>query len=170
MPVRPLLILSLSLALAACGGAPADPASSAESADPKAATLAAAEEAAEDIDVLSFEIGDCLLDHEETMGGTEVSGSREVDCALPHRFEVYHLFDLPAGDYPSSEAMDAAVEAGCTGAFRPYVGIGYDESKYYFQTLTPTAEGWRDGDREVVCMLTLEDGSPIKGSLRGAGV
>jgi hypothetical protein len=170
MPVRSLLILSISLALAACSGAPSDPAASAEPADPKVDTLAAAEDAAEDIDVLDFEVGDCLLEHEETVGGTQVSGSREVDCALPHRFEVFHLFDLPAGDYPSSDVMDAAVQAGCTAAFQGYVGISYDESKYYFQTLTPTADGWSQGDREVVCMLTMEDGSTITGSLRGAGV
>lgn len=151
MSLRVLSPLALALLLAACGGGDG----SATGPTP---------DAAEDVDVFELAVGDCVID--ETQG--EISETTKVPCDTPHLSEVYHLFDLPAGDFPQPEALGTAVEQGCLAAFESYVGLDYDSSEYAFSWLEPTPDSWASGDREVVCMLTTQDDSKITGSLRNA--
>lgn len=144
MSLRLLAPTVLALSLAACSASNAD--------------------GSEDVGVFDLAVGDCLID--ETEG--ELSETVKIACDKPHLSEVYHLFDLPGGAFPERGAMDKAIEAGCLSAFEPYVGLDYDSSEYAFTTLEPTPESWADGDQEVVCMLTTQDGSEITGSLRDA--
>jgi hypothetical protein len=149
MSLRVLPPFAFALLLAACGDG---------------SSTGGAPDTAEDVDVFELAVGDCVID--ETEG--EISETTKVPCTTPHLSEVYHLFDLPSGDFPQGDALGAAVEAGCLGAFEAYVGLDYDRSEYAVNWLEPTPESWAAGDREVVCMLSTQDGSTITGSLRNA--
>lgn len=156
MSFRRLSPIALALVLAACGGQQA-PAGDAASAAPDVASP-------ESVDVFELAVGDCLADSSEG----EVSESTKVDCATPHLTEVYHLFNLPEGDFPAPDVLASASQDGCLAAFEAYVGLDFESSEYTISTLTPTVESWGGGDREVVCLLATQDGSTITGSLRNA--
>lgn len=165
MPLRsPLLLFlaaAIALSLAGCGGTDTGTDTASTSAD---AGTPAIEANAEDVDVFELAVGDCLTD--DTEG--QVSENTKVDCATPHASEVYHLFNLPDGDMPQADVMENAGQQGCLAAFEAYVGLDFDSSEYTISTLQPTEGSWSQGDREVVCLLTTQDGSTITGSLRNA--
>lgn len=117
--------------------------------------------------VLSLEVGQCISDD---VAQDQVSSVPTVDCSEPHNGEVYFLPQLPDGDFPGEQAIRDQVAQLCGGqAFQDYVGLPYQESEIYYRPYVPTAETWDDGDREIVCILANQDGSPLSpGSLRGA--
>ena len=100
--------------------------------------------------------------------GNLVESVEPVACDELHGVEIYHLFDvdLPAFE---DEAVSLASREGCYDAFEGYMGVSYEESWYGFDGLLPTAESWKQGDREVVCfVLPYEEGiSESLGSARG---
>lgn len=117
-------------------------------------------------DVFALEVGTCFDDFGE---GAEISNVPIVDCAEPHQYEVYALFDLADGEFPGTEAVGAASQEGCIGSrFEDYVGAPYATSAIYASAFEPTAESWAEGDREVVCFL-YEPDVQLTGSMRGAG-
>ncbi|MFN3987088.1 MAG: septum formation family protein [Rhodocyclaceae bacterium] len=102
---------------------------------------------------------------------SQISDIRLIDCEQPHRFEVYHIHRLADATFPGEAALTEAAENVCEANFADYVGTAYDESIYYYNFYTPTLQGWRqDNDREIVCTVETEDGSPITGSVRGSKV
>ncbi len=119
--------------------------------------------------VLSLEVGQCISDAAQE---GQVSSVPVVDCAEPHVGEIYALPQLPEGEFPGDQAVSDQGEQLCTGQpFQDYVGVPYLQSEIYYTTLLPSAETWNDDDdREIVCILANQDGSPLSpGSLRGAG-
>jgi Septum formation len=82
---------------------------------------------------------------------------------------VFHVADYTGAVYPATQAQfeDAFGEV-CIPAFERYVGVSYADSVLWATALWPTEEGWNAGDREFICHLFEEDGSPITGSQRGA--
>ncbi|GAA3218277.1 hypothetical protein GCM10017691_00970 [Pseudonocardia petroleophila] len=118
--------------------------------------------------VLNLEVGQCIAD---AATGDQVSSLPTVDCSEPHAGEIYALPQLPDGDFPGDEAVNEQAQQLCSGqAFQDYVGKPYQDSEIYYSTLSPSLETWNeDDDREIVCILTTQDGSPLEaGSLRGA--
>ncbi len=126
------------------------------------------------VDAFAVELGDCIQD--PTAGAdpnevAEVQSIEAVPCDEPHDGEVYHVFDMPDGDYPGDEAVLAAVEEGCVAAFADFVGKPYEESSLDYLSLQPTQETWEQmDDREVVCIVADPSGEKKIGSLRGAAV
>ena len=117
-----------------------------------------------EIGALRIKVGDCL--------GDLASGVVETATALPcdeaHRYEVYHAFDLPDGDFPGPEQIGTAANDGCLSAFEPFVGTDFQSSIYGFTPLTPTEDTWdRLDDREVLCMLSNFDQTDKTGSAQG---
>jgi hypothetical protein len=147
--VRVRVVLSavlLAVALAACGG--------------------------DGGNVFALTAGDCFTTTENLLGGGEVQDLPTVDCAEEHDGEVFAVFaimDVPDGGYPDVEELQASADEGCLGAFEDYVGVPYEESTLLFANLVPTEASWADGDRDVVCFLFAEDGSPLTGSMAGTG-
>lgn len=117
--------------------------------------------------VFSLEVGTCFNDADST--ATELSEVPIVDCSEPHDNEVYHLFDLPDGDYPGEAAVSTAANEGCLDAFAGYVGTAYLDSELDYFPLTPTSGSWDAGDREVVCALYDLTLAQLTGSMQGAG-
>ena len=118
--------------------------------------------------VFNLEVGTCFDDLDSD--GGEISNVPIVDCADPHDNEVYHLFDMPGGDFPGSSAVEEQAIDGCLAAFEPYVGKGYDTSTLGLMWLNPTPHSWNEGDREIVCLLYDFNLVKLTGSMQGSGI
>jgi hypothetical protein len=126
--------------------------------------------------VMALAQGDCLNDAsaDDSIDAIEdyddgVYQVRKLDCAQPHKYEVYHLHRASEGDYPGAEAMAALASKVCEAKFQGFVGRAYDDSELDFEVLWPSEDGWNtESDREVVCLLTRMDDSPMLGSMRGS--
>lgn len=120
-----------------------------------------------DMDVFSLKVGDCL--NTESMVDPEITDVPVLACDEPHDGEVFHQFDLPAGDFPAEADIEAAVEETCLPEFATFAGIEYAESADLDITwLEPTAEGWSGADdRSVTCIIVDITGN-VTGTLAGA--
>lgn len=116
-----------------------------------------------DTDVFAITVGDCLND---ASAGDEVSSVPTVPCSQPHDSEAYHAFNLPDGDYPGDDAVEAAADEGCFAAFESFVGISYQESVLDFAYYFPTTSSWAQGDREILC-IAYDPAGQVTGSLQG---
>ena len=98
-----------------------------------------------------------------------------VECAVSHEYEVFALFDHPAGPdeaYPGDEAIVQYADDECQPSFVAFVGHDYQTSIWYITSLTPSDLTWADGDREVTCLLNQQDDDEepiaVTGSAEGA--
>jgi hypothetical protein len=122
-----------------------------------------------DLSATELRVGDCfdLKDPAaETIG--DVSA---LPCTEPHKYEVFFVGSMPTTqrDYPSEDELDSYVERYCNPTFYLYVGRIYAESELDIFTLSPTNEGWGEGDRSVWCSVHLGDdrlSASVKGSKR----
>jgi hypothetical protein len=119
---------------------------------------------AQNTDVFTIAVGDCLNDTTGT-----VSEVPQVDCAVPHDFEVYYDFEVDGdGAYPGEDAITAEADSGCETAFPDFVGIDYESSALDYSYYYPTEESWTDAaDRLISCIITDPD-VQTTGSLAGA--
>jgi hypothetical protein len=114
-------------------------------------------------DVFDVAVGDCF---NEDGGGEDVSDVPAVPCVEPHDNEVFHLFDLTGDVFPVD--IDEQADAGCMAQFAAFVGIEYDAStEIDFFTISPSADTWSEGDREVICSVFDID-KQTTGTLAGA--
>jgi hypothetical protein len=164
------MLLVLPFTLTACGddddaAAPAEPQETIEEDEAEEAEEAEApeEEAAEPepTDVFSLEVGDCFNDPEGTELGAEgINQLREVpvvDCEEPHDNEVYASLEQDDSEYPGNEEIQGLAIDGCLAEFEGYVGVTIEESDLVAYPITPTAEAWEQGNREVLCVLTSQE-------------
>lgn len=123
---------------------------------------------------MSIAMGDCLNDAsaEDALGAsedTQVFDMRQLDCARPHQYEVYLLHQVTNGVYPGAEVLQGMADKICQTSFQSFVGRAYEHSELDFSVLWPSEDGWRDEkDREIVCLLSSMDESPLVGSMRGS--
>ena len=123
------------------------------------------------VDVFSFKVGDCFDsgDVQGAAGNTQVDAVKGKPCTEPHYGEVFHLENAEAAAFPGETELQAMSEEICTANFESYVGTPYADSTLYMTGLWPTAESWKNGDREIVCVL-IGDDAPLVGSQKGAGI
>ncbi len=175
-------LLVAAIALAGCQAATEDPTptdapssalSSEPTASPSDAATASADtspDAGEETSVFDLEAGDCFSTDSDQLESVNV-----VDCEEPHEQEVFALFDHTAGDgepYPGDDELIEYADAECQPPFEDYVGHDYQTSIWYISSLTPSAETWADGDREIVCTLNQQDADTepitVTGSAEGS--
>lgn len=114
--------------------------------------------------VAALAVGDCF---DEPGSSSALEEVPVVACDEPHRFEVIGTVLLDDDAQPGPELEEEAV-AACAGIFTSYVGVEPEDSELRQAALVPTAEGWADGDREALCLVTDPTGSLV-GSVAGAG-
>lgn len=119
--------------------------------------------AVENGDVFALQVGDCF----DYPDAEEVMSLPIVPCSEPHDAEAFHAFDLPEGEYPGQEAVNAAVETCIGSPWTAHIGLAYQDSLLELAPLSPTAESWAQGDREVLCAVTDPAGQ-VTGSLEAA--
>ena len=78
----------------------------------------------------------------------------KVPCEGPHGAEVYAKLTYPGqAAYPGEAGFESWAVPLCYSRFERYTGIRYEESSLDFDYLYPGAQGWGDGDHEVICYL-----------------
>jgi hypothetical protein len=115
-----------------------------------------------------LKVGDCF---DDPAGVTEVTDVQHHPCTEAHNAEVIHIGDLPGDDatYASEATIDTFIESNCLTAWQAYTGKSYEEEVvlglgYYI----PSDEGWKEGDRQVICYAAREDGAPMTTSVKKA--
>jgi len=115
-------------------------------------------------DVFNISVGDCLND----TAGTTVTDVPQVDCSVPHDYEVFYDFKLSGSDYPGDTKVGEDATDGCKAAFAGFVGISYDDSAFVISNYNPTRDSWENAnDRTVSCLIGEED-AKVTGTLKGA--
>ena len=124
-----------------------------------------------DVDVMDVTVGDCFFEDEmnTALGSDAVNSIPVVECTDPHDAEVFHVEDLPAGDFPGETSVQSSMEDICTGtAFESFIGVDYQVSSIYVGGLKPTEQTWDQlDDREILCYAISDTGSTSE-SLEGA--
>jgi Septum formation len=110
--------------------------------------------------------GDCfdLADPESEF----IDDVTKRECTEPHQYEMFFVGDLPDGPYPSDPEVELWLDANCLPAFNEYVGIDYNSSVLVALPITPTEDGWDDGDHSVQCALRDPENPELTESLRDA--
>ena len=102
-----------------------------------------------------------------------VDGYDVVDCSQPHDFEVYLVTDHPASPaepYPGNRAVSGYGDQTSAGtAYESYMGVPLEESKYTYIWLSPDAQLWEAGDREIICGVSNVSDDKLTGSVKGTG-
>jgi hypothetical protein len=119
-----------------------------------------------DLSVQDLRVGDCF---DFTDDSTEVTSVRAIPCGEPHIYEIYAVVEYPSGEEPSAldEPFTSWELDQCVNSFQSYVGISYDDSVWYYSTLTPTQESWDSGDRTIQCFLHNDTETAVTGSAEG---
>jgi uncharacterized Tic20 family protein len=107
-------------------------------------------------------VGDCLKDIPDN--NQLVATVQTVACQEPHAGEVFGVLNMPDGDFPGQAAIDAFAD-NCSPALANYSPNAITDDSIQLSVIFPTAESWKQGDRAVTCIATLNP--PRNGSLRG---
>lgn len=119
--------------------------------------------------VFNLEAGDCFLwpsDEASTGEAVQVGSVTTVDCAEAHDAEIFHVFDVTDGPWDEEAILTEGFEV-CSAEFENYIGARYETSEPYLDGLTPTENGWENGDHEIACYVYEPDVQQT-GSLQGA--
>ncbi|MFH7599168.1 septum formation family protein [Streptomyces racemochromogenes] len=90
-----------------------------------------------------------------------------VPCGEPHQSEAYAVLTLPDGPYPGEGGLLRIAREKCGGAtltryVGPHAKLSATLTEYFYG---PAADGWKAGDRRLICYLS-EPGGKTTGSLR----
>ena len=151
-----LTLGAVAVTLAGCSVLPPGPAARNASDAPSQANPSA--------NVFSITVGECLDD--ATASGT-VTTAPIIPCSHPHNSEAYKSIEMADGSFPGDAAVQSAANEGCATAFPGFVGIPYDDSKLSISYYFPTAESWKNGDRQIMCTV-YDAGRRTTGTLKNA--
>ena len=126
--------------------------------------------AAGTVSVDELQVGDCFNASEfSDSAEAEVSDVDGVPCDEPHVFEVFAVADYNGEVFPATDSQfQTAFGEVCVPPFEDYVGVAYADSVLWASAITPSEDGWNDGDREFICHLHEEDATPLSESQRDA--
>jgi len=100
--------------------------------------------------------GSCL-----TWTEPEAADIRKVDCTEPHLFELVGTADLEPilgknTPYPSAERWQELKEEHCTTLATDYMNGKLDPfGRFSVGALTPSQQGWQNGDKRLRCGLQI---------------
>jgi hypothetical protein len=118
------------------------------------------------LQIQDLRVGDCFNIKDET--ADSVSDVEAHPCTQAHKYEMYHVADMAAGDYPTDQQMENFAGQECLPAFASYVGTTYDESALNFFYFAPGQDAWDDGDRSVQCAAFDPENAELTSSLKNA--
>ena len=105
-------------------------------------------------------VGDCL---KEIPTSTRVMTVHTVGCDESHAGEVYAVLLMPAGSYPGQTAIES-YQNKCEPELASYSPGAMTDDSVQMYVLYPTEETWKQGDRAVTCIATLDP--PRTGSIK----
>jgi hypothetical protein len=106
-------------------------------------------------------VGDCL---KEIPSSARVMTVHTVGCDESHAGEVYAVLLMPGGDYPGRAAIES-YQNKCEPELASYSPNAMTDDSVQMYVLYPTEETWKQGDRAVTCIATLNP--PRTGSIKG---
>jgi hypothetical protein len=119
--------------------------------------------AAATTDTFSIKVGDCV----GKLDGDSAQELPLTPCDQAHFWEAYASSTLEGTDFPGTSQINELSDKACSAAYKGFVGIAMDDSKYEVTYLSPTKESWTQAtDREVVCLVGSSSGN-LTGSLKG---
>jgi hypothetical protein len=169
---RPASLASSPAASASTVASESASASQSASAPAEESAEPSARDDGEEVSVFDIEAGDCFnANGGESADGEQLETVTVVDCEQPHVYEAYRVFDHDAGDdaeYPGDDEILAYADEACQPEFEEFVDHEYQTSIWYITSVTPSAETWAEGDREIVCTLGTENDDEVTGSAEGS--
>ena len=101
-------------------------------------------------------VGQCVTDKGLVAeSGHEVASVKVVACDEPHYGQVYFSGVLEKGPFPGEGTLASRVDDECA-ARSDLVVLAQGDPDGYLQTLVPTRDGWRMGDREFTCLVVTD--------------
>jgi len=120
------------------------------------------------VDAFQVRIGDCFDD--VSSFDDEVTSLPGVPCSEPHDNEAYALINLTMSSFPGEDAIANLANGSCLERFESFVGRDYESSTLDLLAMYPSAESWRQDDREVICAVYDVDANKLVGSAKGRGL
>ncbi len=125
----------------------------------------------------SISVGDCFAEFtqfevEPGAPATAVESVDTADCDEIHALEAYYVgpaYESFENGYPDDETIDGVAITSCRQRFERFVGTDWESSELDFWWLTPSAAGWDQGDRDLVCLVGEHDKTLITGTLQDTG-
>lgn len=120
-----------------------------------------------DLQASDLQAGDCfdLKDPTEE----EIEDVEAKPCTEVHEFEMYFVGSLPGTEYPDEATFAGFFEEQCLPPFAEFVGVSYEESQLDVYWLTPTAEAWAAGGRQLQCAVFHPTNDELTESMQGSG-
>jgi hypothetical protein len=113
-------------------------------------------------------IGTCLEFGDSA--AAEIDVLPTVPCGEAHSHEIFAIVNSDAATYPALDALETEAQTKCLGEFEDYVGVSVFDSELFFSWLVPTLDSWdRDDDRQIVCIVSERNGTPLVGTVRNIG-
>lgn len=161
---RTLAIAVAFAVLSACGGGSGggqEPVSSVPPVTPSQPSVG------DVVKITDAERGSCV----EPVGfGADLDFLKLVDCDAPHSFEIAGIAqrtEAPGAAFPGDRVLDFESHVACRPAFEEWVGRPYDGEDLAINTIVPSRSTWRDGDRDVVCLIGGVDGALLDAPVGG---
>jgi hypothetical protein len=115
-----------------------------------------------------LKVGDCF---DEPKAAETIEEVQHQPCTETHDNEVMVVVDHPAAKdeaYPSDAEFEAFIDERCTSSvYQAYSGRDpATEEEIGLAWYVPTAEGWADGTRTVICYLFRNDATKMTAPLR----
>jgi len=122
------------------------------------------------LSVFEVRVGDCFapVEADVSFAGRTIDDFLAIPCDRFHDNEVFALPQIAAGSgapFPGADTVAADGRDMCEAAFPGYVGASVAESRFGVGVLPPSERSWEQGDREVICWVSIPGG--IEGSVAG---
>lgn len=115
-------------------------------------------------DPFQLKVGDCLRSADPS---GLVEETKTMPCDEPHAAEVYDSITVTdAKSYPGKPELERQA-GGCAASFKDFVGKAYSDSDLKVTYFHPTEESWKQGDRQILCIVSVPTGT-VTGSLKGS--
>ena len=120
--------------------------------------------------VFAMKVGDCLADDNTLGGDATVTHVPIVKCSVSHESEVIASILLKGSnaDYPGADSVNSTADRPCNAPYETFTGATLKTTTLDYTYYVPTAEGWKQGDRQILCVVYNPAG-PVTGSLKGKG-
>jgi Septum formation len=113
------------------------------------------------VSATEVKVGDCL---KEIPGNAKVFTVDTIGCDQSHAGEVFAVLMMPEGDFHGQSAIDE-YQNKCEPELASYAPDAITDNSVQLYVLYPTEETWKQGDRAVTCIATLDP--PRTGSIKG---
>lgn len=150
------LFFTFAAATSSSVGSSADP-----FVPPSDETSTQAEDPAQPDESFALPVGSCLDD----VASGFITSDNVLDCAQPHTYEVFSSFLVDDGTFPGDDALQTQATDRCGAVFGDFVGIPYADSALDYSYVSPTADTWAQGDREILCLIYDPAAASTTGSL-----